>query len=102
MYKIGVVGDRDSVLGFQALGMSVFPAETAEQARKVLTKLAEEDYAILYLTEQLGAQLPELLARYATRVTPAIILIPGKEGALGIGMQQITSAVERAVGADIL
>ena len=47
-------------------------------------------------------KLPELLARYATRVTPAIILIPGKEGALGIGMQQITSAVERAVGADIL
>ena len=36
------------------------------------------------------------------QVTPAIILIPGKEGPLGIGMKNITSAVERAVGADIL
>ena len=36
MYKIAVVGDRDSVLGFQALGLSVFPVETAEEARRVI------------------------------------------------------------------
>ena len=102
MYKIAVVGDRDSVLGFQALGLSVFPTETVEQARQTVNQLAKEDYAILYLTEQLGQQLTDLLARYQSQVTPAIILIPGKEGALGIGMQNITSAVERAVGADIL
>lgn len=102
MYKIAVVGDRDSVLGFQALGLSVFPTETVEQARQTVNQLAKEDYAILYLTEQLGQQLMDLLARYQSQVTPAIILIPGKEGSLGIGMQNITSAVERAVGADIL
>ena len=36
MYKIAVVGDRDSVLGFQALGLSVFPTDTAEQARRAV------------------------------------------------------------------
>ena len=102
MYKIAVVGDRDSVLGFQALGLSVFPTETVEQARQTVVQLAKEDYAILYLTEQLGQQLADLLARYQSQVTPAIILIPGKERSLGIGMKNITSAVERAVGADIL
>ena len=102
MYKIAVVGDRDSVLGFQALGLSVFPTETVEQARQTVVQLAKEDYAILYLTEQLGQQLADLLARYQSQVAPAIILIPGKEGSLGIGMKNITSAVERAVGADIL
>ena len=102
MYKIAVVGDRDSVLGFQALGLSVFPTETVEQARQTVNQLAKEDYAILYLTEQLGQQLADLLARYQSQVTPAIILITGKEGSLGIGMKNITSAVERAVGADIL
>ena len=102
MYKIAVVGDQDSVLGFQALGLSVFPTDTAEPARQTITQLAKEEYAILYLTEQLGEQLTDLLARYESQVTPAIILIPGKEGPLGIGMKNITSAVERAVGADIL
>lgn len=31
-YKIAVLGDKDSVLGFKALGLDVFPAETAEEA----------------------------------------------------------------------
>ena len=50
MYKIAVVGDRDSVLGFQALGLSVFPVETAEEARRVIHATAKEAYAIIYLT----------------------------------------------------
>ena len=42
------------------------------------------------------------IARFKDSLTPAIILIPGKEGSLGIGMRNIKQAVERAVGADIL
>ena len=97
MYRIAVIGDPDSVLGFKALGLEVCPAEDVEQARQAIHRMAKENYAILYLTEQLAAQLQSEIAR-----TPAIILIPGKEGSLGIGMANVTNAVERAVGADIL
>ena len=102
MYRIGVIGDRDSVLGFQALGLEVCPVENAEEARQALHRMAKENFAILYLTEQLSAQLQPEIARYQDALTPAIILIPGKGGSLGIGMKNITTAVERAVGADIL
>ena len=70
MYKIAVVGDRDSVLGFQALGLSVFPVETAEEARRVIHATAKEAYAIIYLTEQLGTQLKDLLAQYEKELAP--------------------------------
>lgn len=33
---------------------------------------------------------------------PAIILIPGREGPLGLGQTALKAAVERAVGSDIL
>ena len=102
MYRIGVIGDRDSVLGFQALGLEVCPANSAEDARQALHRMAKEGFAILYLTEQLAAQLGPELARYQSELTPTIILIPGKEGSLGIGMATVKTAVERAVGADIL
>lgn len=102
MYKIAVLGDKDSVLGFRALGLDVYPAADAEQARPVLHRLAKEGYAIIYLTEQLAAHMGADLARYKDELMPAIILIPGKEGSLGIGMANIKTAVERAVGADIL
>lgn len=102
MYRIAVIGDRDSVLGFQALGLEVCPVETVEEARQAIHQMAKENYAILYLTEQLAARLEPEIARYQDALTPAIILIPGKEGSLGIGMAKVKTAVERAVGADIL
>ncbi|MCD8146380.1 MAG: V-type ATP synthase subunit F [Clostridiales bacterium] len=103
MYKIAVLGDRESVLGFKALGLDVHSAETAAEAKKILHQLARDgETAIIYLTEQYAAEMPDEIARYKDEVTPAIILIPGKAGSLGIGMQNITDSVERAVGADIL
>jgi len=101
MYKIAVLGDRDSVMGFKALGLDTFFAEDAEEARHTLHQLARENYAIIYVTEQLAANLSADIARYKTEVTPAVILIPGKTGTLGIGAQALQSAIERAVGADI-
>jgi V/A-type H+-transporting ATPase subunit F len=102
MYKIAVMGDRDSVLGFRALGLEVFPTEDPAEARRTLHRLAHNDYAVIYITEQLSAQISSEIERYKDDVTPAIILIPGKTGSLGLGSAALQSAVERAVGADIL
>lgn len=102
MYNIAVMGDWESVLGFQALGLHVFPTEDAAEARHILHKLAHGDYAVIYVTEQLSTLIAPDIARYKDRVTPAIILIPGKSGSLGLGENALKSAVERAVGADIL
>lgn len=101
-YKIAVLGDKDSVLGFKALGLEAFPADTVEEARTILHRLAKGEYAVVYLTEQYAVHMEAELARYKDELTPAIILIPGKEGSLGIGMANVKRAVERAVGADIL
>lgn len=102
-YRIAVMGDKNSVLGFMALGLSVFPVETADEARAALRHIAREDYyAVIYMTETLAAALKSDIARYKDELTPAVILIPGKEGSLGIGMSDIRMAMERAVGADIL
>ena len=101
MYKIAVLGDRDSVLGFKALGLDVSFVEDADSAREELHRLAREGYAIIYITEQLAKDLSAEIARYKDSVTPAVILIPGKAGSLGLGASALQSAVERAVGADI-
>ncbi len=102
MYNIAVLGDRDSILGFRALGLSVFFADTAEKAKPILHKLTRRNYAIIYITESLAAELKPEIDRYKDAPTPAIILIPGQGGSLGIGMTSLKDAVERAVGANIL
>lgn len=102
MYKIGVIGSIDTVLGFKAVGLDVFHCGRAEKAKKTLHQLVKEDYAIIYITENLAAEMKEDIDRYKDLRLPAIITIPGKEGATGEGMRSVSKAVERAVGADIL
>ena len=101
-YRIAVLGDKDSVLGFKALGLSTYAVDSADEARVTLHRIAKEDFAVIYVTETLAVELEHDINRYKDDLTPAIILIPGKEGSLGIGMSNIKKAVERAVGADIL
>ena len=102
MYKAAVIGDRQSVLGFRALGLTVVITEDAHDAAQSLHRLAKENCAIIYITEQLAAQIPQDIARYVDLPTVAVIPIPSKDGSLGIGDSEVHKAVERAVGADIL
>lgn len=104
MYKIGVMGGRETVMGFKALGLDVFPVDDPEEARRTLRDVTygESRYAIIYVEENLAANLKHELDRFKDSPTPAIILIPGRDGSLGLGQDALRSAVERAVGTDIL
>jgi V/A-type H+-transporting ATPase subunit F len=101
-YQIAVIGDWESVMGFRALGLDTYPVTSVEEARERVRALAKSDCAVIYLTEQLAKDMEDVLARYKDELRPAIILIPGREGSLGIGKANIQSSIERAVGADIL
>ena len=104
MYKIGVIGGPDTVVGFKALGLDTFPVREAAEARTLFKRLtrAEEEYAILYIEEGLAQALADEIDRFKDSPAPAVILIPGKDGPLGLGQSALTAAVERAVGVNIL
>lgn len=103
MYKkIGVVGDKDSVLAFKALGVDVFPVIEVEEARKTVDRLAMTDYAVIFITEQVAKDIEETIERYNNKVLPAVILIPSNQGTLNIGSKKISENVEKAVGVNIL
>lgn len=103
MYKkIGVVGDKDSVLAFKAIGIDVFPVVEDDEARKIIDKLAMEGYAVIFVTEQVAQNIEETIERYNKMITPAVILIPSNQGSLNIGMKRIQDNVEKAVGVNIL
>ena len=103
MYKIGMIGERDSVLGFMAIGFSVHEAPDVETARRLLHTLAkDESYAIIFIVENYAEALSQDIAKYKDVPLPAIVTVPGRAGTTGYGMAAMKSAVERAVGADII
>lgn len=102
MYKVAVIGDKDSVLAFKALGVRVFTAIEANETRKLVDTLARDEYGVIYITEQLASMIPETINRYNDELIPAIILIPSNQGTLNIGIDRINKNVEKAVGSNIL
>jgi len=104
MYKIAVMGGRDTVMGFKALGLDTFPVSDPDEAKKTLSKITapEENYAVIYLEENLSKALSNEITRFTDKVTPAIILIPGRDGSQGLGLNALHDAVIRAIGTDIL
>ncbi|MGI6029494.1 MAG: V-type ATP synthase subunit F [Candidatus Heteroscillospira sp.] len=103
MHKIAVLGSRETVMGFKALGLEVFPAETGDEARQIFKTLTHTGggYAIIYVEENLALELSHEIDKLKDLPTPAVILIPGRGGSLGLGKKALAAAVERAVGSAI-
>lgn len=103
MPKIAVIGDRDSILGFKAVGVTTFPVTGPEQAKAVLRTIAgDETYGVVFITEQAAAAAQEAVDEFQQQTTPILVPIPSSQGSLGLGMERIRRNVEKAVGADIL
>ncbi len=102
MYNIAVMGDRDSIYGFGALGLATFPVSDEKDAARLFKKLSGGDYAIIYITEKLAQALEEEIEKVRENPVPAVILIPGISGNTGKGMESVKKSVEIAVGSDII
>ncbi|MET3558860.1 V/A-type H+-transporting ATPase subunit F [Streptococcus rupicaprae] len=101
-YKIGIVGNRDAILPFRMIGFETFPVVDSQEAINTLRHLARSGFGIIYLTEDIAAEIPETIRYYDSQLTPAVILLPTHKGSLGLGLQRVQDNVEKAVGQNIL
>ncbi len=99
--KTAIVGNGDGIMVFKASGVATFPAEDEKKARELIRKIAKE-YQIIFVTEDLARLLGEFLKRFDEEPYPVIVSIPSGTGSDGYGMEVLKTAMERALGVDIL
>lgn len=102
MYKIGIIGDYESICGFAAPGADIYPVKDLRQAREELERLAAADYGVIYITESVMEGISEETEKYRERLLPAIVPIPSVSGVTGFGRARMKRYVEQAVGSDII
>ena len=102
MYRIAAIGDRDSVYGFGVLGIDVVAIEYGEYPTEKFRRIANGEYAVIYITESLALQLEAEIDRLSQHPLPAVIPIPGVKDDNGIGIANVKKYVEKAVGSDII
>ncbi|MFQ5646435.1 MAG: V-type ATP synthase subunit F [bacterium] len=100
MSKIAVIGDRDSILGFKALGLGIFAVNSSEGALDQLKALMGGDYAAIFITENYAAPVVDRIAELEKEITlyPSIVIIPSHHGGQGLGMEKTRLMIEKAIG----
>ena len=99
--KIGIIGKRECILGFRALGLETFPVKNGEEARAQLLKISEDDFAIIFITESLAQEVYDTIGEINQKTFPAVKIIPDLSGAQGFAFKLIREAMLRAVGTDV-
>ncbi len=100
--RIAIIGKKEVIAPFRALGLKTFAVQTAEEARQTLLEIAGEgDFAIVFITEALAREIYDLIQDLQEEIYPAITLIPEPTGATGFASQNIREAMLRAVGTDV-
>lgn len=101
--KVAVLGDTESVKGFAAVGLTVFPCDDPAEAAPLFRRLvAGEEYGVIFVTEELTGSLEREIKKREDAMLPAVIPLPGVKGNTGAGIRRLHESVERAVGSDIL
>lgn len=78
MYKIALIGDKDTIIGFKLLGVSLFPVTSKDEAVEVLDKLVKEEYAVIFVTEDIAGQIVEEIERLQKISFASITIMPAK------------------------
>lgn len=110
-YNIAVIGSREAIIGFKAVGLTPYFCNSADKLieklyelkKKTNTPESEEKYGIIFITEDMATMIPDDDWKKLTNTAlPAIISIPSHKGATGVGIERLNKIVERALGSNIL
>lgn len=100
--KVAVIGEKQIVTAFKAIGFETFFADNASAATEILRTLVKDgDYAVIFITEDVAIGMNDTLEILKSRSYPIVVPLPSLVPN-GYGMDCIKKDVERAIGVDIL
>ncbi len=103
--KIAAFGESDIMLIFKAIGADVFAVSdstSTDAAGAKLKQLVSEGYGIIFMTETVAARLDTMIKYYSNQIVPSIVVIPGLGKRNNYAVDQLRTAIIKAVGADVM
>ena len=103
MNRIGVIGTNDNIKVFSMCGIDAFLVKDKSEATKIIDKLANQKFAIIFVTESIVKQIPDTILKYKYKLTPTITPIPDLLPAQGpsFASESLAIDVKKATGSDI-
>ena len=97
-----IIGDEDTVLGFQLAGVEGIAVGSAEEGERAFdAALENHDFGIVIITERIAELIRERVDRFIfTQAFPLILEIPDRNGKLE-GKPNLRQMVNRAIGINL-
>ena len=99
--KIAVLGNKDIVVLFKAVGCDVFSPAGRDKIRATLNKLIQ-NYKIILIQTNYAKLCEDLIEQTRTSAYPVIVVIPNKDEQNNYALDKIMTDMERAMGAKIV
>ncbi|MDR0975530.1 MAG: hypothetical protein LBM01_01035 [Christensenellaceae bacterium] len=103
--RVAVIGEKDIVLPFKALGMEIYCDTTPAGILANLKKFCAEGYALVLITENEARKVEDFIDKRASFTSPIILPIPNgvrineeDPTASSFAMDRIKKNIERAIG----
>jgi V/A-type H+-transporting ATPase subunit F len=100
--KVAIVGDDELVYAFRALGIEVFSPQTAREARDIMEKLRQENFAVCFLHESLFDALKQERDALRESFCPVIVGFSGYQQVMGHLEKAMKTIVIKSTGSDSL
>lgn len=99
---IAYVGRSGTGLGFRLAGVAVHDTATADEAIKTIKNLTkDETLGILFVDEELVAEILPAISKLNEQTLPAIVLLPTSTQGKNIAAKSLQHLMIKAIGSDI-
>jgi V/A-type H+/Na+-transporting ATPase subunit F len=102
MSNIALIGEKEIIIGFNLIGLKLFPVTNAEEAIRALNDCDRNDFAIVFITNSISQTIMDKIEEYQKLSSISICILPNRIKDTNLNLNILRKNVEKAVGTDIL
>jgi V/A-type H+-transporting ATPase subunit F len=103
MSKVVAVGERDSIIGFKAVGVELESVKSSSEVDAVLKRLSQDaSVGLILITETIAEGCFDAISSFRDESPVVILIVPSHLPSKHISMQEMKRDIEKAVGIDML
>ena len=102
MSNIALIGEKEVIIGFNLIGLQLFPVTQPEAAIKAIKECSQNNCAVIFITNEIAQTIMGKIEEYQKQSPMTICILPNRSKETELSMKILRKNIERAVGTDIL
>lgn len=100
--KAAIIGPKSVAALYGAAGVAVFEPSADISAQKLIAKLYNDGYGIIFITEAIYKGCEEAAKKYLNDPYPIIIPVPDDTSDGTYSKERIAANIKKAIGSDLI